>query len=357
MDPNNEQPQNQPNLAQVTQELQRLGHENQELRIMIAQILHNPPAPVPAPVQPAVPTRSVFRMPSVNPYDFEGKPSNKPAHELQNLLDNYLDRSKELCRRYGFAPDVASIQYVNQLTYVQFTSMGLKDTARIAWRRLPEQQRESMTWDEYAEWIKDKFGSKLNKSQAISALDSIRQTKSAVQYTSEFNQLVNAISIPQDEELLCHKYINGLQPHLFSNPTINNITHNLDNLQREAEKLDDLYYRRRVKDTRDPKPYHKKDSPSKPFHGTRLSQSSDLMELDNLESSKKKPFRRLTAEQKALFRSKGWCVYCQDKRHDTDNCDKLKARRQELNGNGSRSQIHVAAQADDVTIGSSHASM
>ncbi|KAJ3058617.1 hypothetical protein HDU98_005286, partial [Podochytrium sp. JEL0797] len=37
-------------------------------------------------------------------------------------------------------------------------------------------------------------------------------------------------------------------------------------------------------------------------------------------------FRKLTPEQKQLFRQKGWCVYCQSHEHDTDHCSKLQAR-------------------------------
>ncbi|KAJ3067568.1 hypothetical protein HDU98_009220 [Podochytrium sp. JEL0797] len=49
------------------------------------------------------------------------------------------------------------------------------------------------------------------------------------------------------------------------------------------------------------------------------------MDLSNVQQQS---FRKLTPEQKQLFRQKGWCVYCQSHEHDTDNYSKLQARRQ-----------------------------
>ncbi|KAJ3011107.1 UNVERIFIED_CONTAM: hypothetical protein HDU68_001815, partial [Siphonaria sp. JEL0065] len=120
-----------------------------------------------------------FKMPSIKPITFSGSIKSKPAHELQNHLDDYLDRSLEVCQLYGFAPCLFTRTHRGQPTYVQFTASGLTEHARILWRRIPESERISMTWDHYKEWIQTTFGSLLTLTQAIEAMEKLHQSKSA----------------------------------------------------------------------------------------------------------------------------------------------------------------------------------
>ncbi|KAJ3240608.1 hypothetical protein HDU78_002230 [Chytriomyces hyalinus] len=192
-----------------------------------------------------LPSRKDFCMPSIKPIPFNGKLGNRPAHEIQNILDDYLECSLENCRLYNLAPDVNLITHNGQSTYVQFVSSGLIKTARQRWRQLPESTRNNMTWPEYAQCINKCFGSQLALSQAIDALDTIQQTGSAVTYSSAFNELVSATSsanVHLPDAFLCVKYLNGLKPHLQVIPELSNICSNLSKLQAEAERLYDVYY-------------------------------------------------------------------------------------------------------------------
>ncbi|TPX52255.1 hypothetical protein CcCBS67573_g09911, partial [Chytriomyces confervae] len=175
------------------------------------------PSELPATIQRPLP---LFRMPSVKPLAFSGNHRNHPAHEIQNYLDDYLERSHEICTLYGFAPSINDLTQQNQPTYVQFVSSGLSETARVARCRFSKQERHHMTWNDYAAWIQKAFGSHLTLKQAIEAMEDLQQTSSATLYTSKFNELISAIATS----------------------TIFAIDEDLDHLQQEAEKLDDLTF-------------------------------------------------------------------------------------------------------------------
>ncbi|KAJ3239099.1 hypothetical protein HDU78_003028 [Chytriomyces hyalinus] len=77
-------------------------------------------------------------------------------------------------------------------------------------------------------------------------MEKLNQSKSATLYTAQFNELVSAISasgVTYDVKHLCIKYLQGLKIHLRTMPELFRITDNLDKLQQEAEKLDDLMFR------------------------------------------------------------------------------------------------------------------
>ena len=204
----------QPTIPQLAEAITSVLQQNAELHATLRQLQAEvvslrSTTPTPAPIDPTpvvtttapantVPTIPTtlpdFKMPSIKPLPFSGNQGNRPAHELQNILDDYLERSLEICQLYGLAPDITRITKNGQPTYVQFVSMGLADNARILWRQIPAENRLNMTWNDYVKWINLRFGSQLTLSQAIEAMDSLRQTRSAVIYSCAFNELVAAIS-------------------------------------------------------------------------------------------------------------------------------------------------------------------
>ncbi|KAJ3222899.1 hypothetical protein HDU78_011553, partial [Chytriomyces hyalinus] len=202
---------------------QALEHLNSRLNTLLAAPDVPPSVPgAPAPA-PAPRPQSLFRMPSVKPITFSGSFRNKPAHEVQNLLDDYLERSHEICILYGFAPSINQMTQLNQPTFVQFASSGLSENARIAWRQIPKDDRTLMTWDAYSAWIQNTFGSTLTLDQALDAMDDLRQTTSAVIYSAKFNELVSAISaadVDYSQKHLCSRYRRGLKPHLRATPDL-----------------------------------------------------------------------------------------------------------------------------------------
>ncbi|KAJ3399821.1 hypothetical protein HDU80_007547, partial [Chytriomyces hyalinus] len=80
------------------------------------------PAPAAAPVDPPIPqVHCNFRLPTIKPLPFSRVYGNKPAHKIQNLIDNYLKCSYEFCLLHPLAPSSAKISHPNQPTYVQFS--------------------------------------------------------------------------------------------------------------------------------------------------------------------------------------------------------------------------------------------
>ncbi|KAJ3339925.1 hypothetical protein HDU83_007423 [Entophlyctis luteolus] len=360
----------------LRQAVQNLTTDHNVLQNEVQTILT---APAPTTALAAIsPTTRVpdFKMPSIKPIEFTGNIKHMPAHKLQNYLDDYLERSLETCKLYNFASEPADVSYIGQPTYVQFVSSGLADQARTAWRCLSPRRRELMTWEDYSKWILDTFGSSLTLAQAVEAMEELRQTRSALIYLSEFNQLVSAIkaaSVEYPDEHLCIKYLNGLKPNLQTIPDLYPIVDDLEKLQHKAEKLDDIQFRR----TR--KSYHpvnntfpQQQSPRRSTHQESCQNTSPglantfphandsptPMDLNNVQSfrSQQQPFRgqqkfrTLTPEEKQTYREKGWCFYCKGKDHVIANCPVLKACRGNANTvttGGSSQRLNAAVQADD----------
>ncbi|KAJ3217381.1 hypothetical protein HDU81_000853, partial [Chytriomyces hyalinus] len=238
-----------------------------------------------------------------------------------------------------------------------FASSGLSENARIAWHQIPKDNRTIMTWGAYSAWIQDTFGSTLTLDQALDAMDDLRQTTSAVIYSAKFNELVSAISaadVDYSQKHLCSRYRRGLKPHLRATPDLIRIKDNLKTLQQETEQLDDITFRAHKTDRKSSSnPSTPRVSNHQSFRSTQghslknsIPDISDPMDLGNTQQQTS-PYPRLTQEQKAHYRSRGWCVYCQAKDHDTDHCPKLKARQAQLSAKPTSRINNAATQAQD----------
>lgn len=307
-------------------------------------------APEMSPTQPAQqPIRppSVWKVPTVSPPVFDGKARFRPAHEAQGIIDNYLHDVKSKARVFGFRGDNEPERGIGHVTYAQWAALGLTDLARAAWRRIPENERQTLTWTGYSTWIRDEFSSSLTLTQAIKALMILKQKSSAAAYSQQFNELVAAINTSEQGELsqkaLCVLYLNNLKPHLTKEHQLFEIEDDLNRLQREAERLDDITWRiarnpevqDRVFDRRPPprpnpnqrvRPDQRADNnrPFRPrtddFH-PRNNDAAIPMELDNLE----KRFRPLTDAERREYDAKGWCKFCREHDHTIENCRKRQA--------------------------------
>lgn len=293
---------------------------------------------------------SPFRIPNAKPLPFSGTFQNRPAHELQNYLDDYLNRTAQTCRWFQFAPSKAEITAPGQPTYAQFASGGLTDYAGTKWNTIPLEQQENMTWDDYRQWIMTNFSSKLTLIQAVEALDRLSQVKSAVLYSTKFNEIVSAITaagVELNNKYLCVRYLQGLKSHLRAMPSLFNLNSDLALLQEETERLDDITFRLNVdKPSTSSRRNNQSQSfrPPTPSFRTSIQETEDHMDLSYVQHQQQpQQFRRLTPEQKTLYRSKGWCVYCQSRDHDVDSCQKLQDRRKlqgfpQQSGNSSTSR-------------------
>ncbi|KAJ3004042.1 UNVERIFIED_CONTAM: hypothetical protein HDU68_005366 [Siphonaria sp. JEL0065] len=253
-------------------------------------------------------------MPSIRPIEFTGNFRNKPAHELQNILDDYFDRSYELCKLYNFASSTTLFP-------------KLANQSRIAWCRLLESQRDTMLWIDYCEWIQKQFGSQLTLQRAIEAMENLSHTGPATMYTAKFN-----------ERHLCVKYLQGLEMHLRTLPELFRITDNFNCLKTEAETLDDMTATMTA--TFDTTTAQTNVSTTvltalTPFdvqmgilHEQTIDRN-DPMDLSHTELLAPP----LTQDQKNYYCAKGWCTYCQERDHNNDHCKKLTAKRQQQQQN------------------------
>ncbi|KAJ3234226.1 hypothetical protein HDU81_001621 [Chytriomyces hyalinus] len=184
-----------------------------------------------------------FEMPGIKPLSFSKVPHNCTVYKLQNYIDDYLERSYELCKLYRFAPSTAEITKQNQPTYVEFTSLGLKGDARAAWHRIPSHERQNMSWTDYAAWIQKNYGPHLEIDQVIQDFDDLCQTESVADYTYKFNSIVSAASsvgVDFPVKYLCWKYRRGLKMNVHTVLELNRITDNLDELQTKAKSLNEI---------------------------------------------------------------------------------------------------------------------
>ncbi|KAJ3243414.1 hypothetical protein HDU77_010391 [Chytriomyces hyalinus] len=333
----------------------------QELALALQRLYQHTPAPAPAPaaapVDPPVPqVRRNFRLPAIKPLPFSGVFGNKPAHEIQNMIDDYLERSYEFCLLHRLAPSTAETSHPDHPTYVQFVTGGLSDAARSSWRLFPQYERTHMTWEDYSEWVIMKFGSRLSLDQALDALDALFQTTSAAAYSAKFNNLVSSISVAGAEfspKHICSRYRKNLKDHLKALTDLVKINDNLVLLQQQAEYLDDIAFRSTGKSGRKNTMITTTSrTTSQSFRSTQghslknsFPETSDPMDLGNTQQQTS-PYPRLTQDQKAHFRSKGWCVYCQAKDHDTDHCPKLKNRQAQLTNKPATRVNHATTQAE-----------
>ncbi|KAJ3063337.1 hypothetical protein HDU98_000839 [Podochytrium sp. JEL0797] len=244
-------------------------------------VMHNETLMHPQPMTETSRPLPIFNMPSVKPLTFDGNFKNHPAHELQNILDNYLNHSLEHCILYNFATGPESVVMIGQPTYAQFTSSGLTNNTRVKWRHTPESQRVAMTWNDYHKWIQDNFGS------------------SASLYSVKFNE-----------------------PELF------HIDNDFNALQKEEERLDDVMFLLNKNHSGNVTSVAHPRQQSFPSFCNAVPDVNDPKDLSNVQQQS---FRKLTPKQKQLFRQKRWCIYCQSHKHDTNHCSKLQARCQSQN--------------------------
>ncbi|KAJ3379494.1 hypothetical protein HDU80_002405, partial [Chytriomyces hyalinus] len=205
----------------------------QELVLALQRLCQHTPTPAPAPatapVDPPIPQVCCnFRLPAIKPLPFSRVFGNKPAHEIQNLIDTYLKRSYEFCLLHCPAPSTTEISHPDQPTYVQFVTGGLSDAARISWRLFPQHKCTHMNWEDYTKWV---------------ILDALFQTTSATAYSAKFNNLVSSISIAGAEfspKHICSCYRKNLKDHLKALTDLVKINNNLILLQQQAKYLDDI---------------------------------------------------------------------------------------------------------------------
>lgn len=300
----------------------------------------------------------IWKVPSVNAPTFDGKVRERPAHEAQAVIDNYLHEVKSKAAVYGFRGDNEPERGVGHVTYAQWAALGLTGSARHDWRRVPEATRNQYTWAQYSDWIRTSFSSPLTLTQALDSLMQLKQKSAATAYSQRFNELVAAIEstetnpeIPQ--VILCAWYRNGLKPQLAKEKTLFEMRFDLVKLQREAERMDDINWRISPRETYD-RVFDKRPPPrpnpnqrrvenrfeSRPFRqqfdasgAQRAERREEVipMDLDNLE----RRFQPLSEAERKEYERRGWCKFCRQKDHTIEKCK----RRQEYNEQKSKARV------------------
>ncbi|KAJ3240860.1 hypothetical protein HDU77_011060 [Chytriomyces hyalinus] len=347
-------PEAPPQQDPFTELLARADHQDaniQEIALALQRLYQNTsvpaPAPAAAPVDPPVPqVRCNFRLPAIKPLPFSGVFGNKPAHKIQNLIDDYLERSYEFCLLHRLAPSTAEISHPDQPTYVQFVTGGLSDAACSSWRLFPQHKRTHMTWEDYAEWVIMKFGSRLSLDQALDALDALFQTTSAAAYSAKFNNLVSSISVAGTDfspKHICSRYHKNLKDHLKALTDLVKINDSLVLLQQQARYLDDIAFHSTGKSG------CKNITVTTTSRTTSQSfQSPQGHTLKNSIPDTTNPMDLGNTQQQTSPRSsdpKDGAFIAQAKDHDTNHCPKLKNRQAQLTTKPATSVNHATTQA------------
>lgn len=295
-----------------------------------------------------------FKLTAKDPPAFDGDIRTKPAHVAQKIIDEYLHRAADQARLYGLLADGAQPTFQNQTRYVDWISSGLTGHALTVWRNKTQEERDSMTFKQFRQWIQTTFSSKLTLTQANDALDNLKQLEtSAPDYSVEFNSLVSACEIFMesrfDKKLICVKYRNGLNRNLQRHPSLFELEE-LDALQQEAHRLDDLFRRNRedgrsVRQRLGPRPRYQpytiqRGNQTEGQHTSGTNSSSlggrvghqysyqhqgsrsnaTPMELDNLQG---RPAPLSDEERKQYYRE-GWCTFCRSHSHVIRDCEKRR---------------------------------
>lgn len=287
---------------------------------------------VEARVQAAAPAKQLpqFRMPSVQPPKFDGMARNKQAHDTQRIIDEYLHRAEEMAKLHGFLADGQQASAANQPTYVQWVSTGLTDQALASWRQMDKRQRENLSWKAYCTWIHSTFSSSLTLQQAFLNITTLQQKGSALVYSQNFNNLVNAVQAHGcmiHPKLTCILYRNGLKSHLKENPSLFSLQSDLQELQKATEQLDEFHFRnnKAVSDkSRRSIADRIKSTTGNGGHHSFRANDPNAMDLSNVQT-----FAPLTPEERAIYQQNNWCTYCRAKSHAKADCYKLKRLRED----------------------------
>ncbi|KAI8839604.1 hypothetical protein BC829DRAFT_453684 [Chytridium lagenaria] len=198
-----------------TQQAQAMTQLAQVIQALQQQLLH----------QNASSQDSIHEAPNV-----QGNTKDLPTVKAQAIITNYLKDCETQCSTHDFLGDGETPRYTNHRTYVQWLQSGLQDHALTAWHAESKTERENWTFAQFSTWIQTKFSSPLSLQEAIHALEDLKQSGSAVDYTQKFEDLLQAIraeNVPTGSvKRTC------MEKELFD------IKDNLKALQTETERLD-----------------------------------------------------------------------------------------------------------------------
>ncbi|KAJ3091580.1 hypothetical protein HDU96_003027, partial [Phlyctochytrium bullatum] len=160
--------------------------------------------------------------------------------------------------------------------------------------------------------------------EAVKALDRVKQTRSAVDYSEEFNHLLRVVNVHgagYDPRILCVKYRAGLKEILQKENDLYDIADDLVALQTLAQRRDLINWERGKSSSSDSK-HAASSSKGKSSVATNTSKRDDPMQLANAEgtANAKKSFRKLTKEEKEEYRKSNRCSFCRRNGHIIDDC-------------------------------------
>ncbi|KAJ3093430.1 hypothetical protein HDU97_009758, partial [Phlyctochytrium planicorne] len=132
----------------------------------------------------------LFKVTSARPPPFDGNFGNKPAHTVQGLIEEYIDKAETQARLHGFLDDHSEPMFRNHMTYVDWVSTSLSGIALAKWRTMSTTTRYTMSWFDYCH---------------------------AAEYTCRFNEIVDSLNkqnVKYDTLVLCTYYRTGLKQRL-----------------------------------------------------------------------------------------------------------------------------------------------
>ncbi len=298
-------------LDSLTLSSEKTRHELDALKIQFALLQSAPSAP--GGPESAFPRNDRPQMKMApDPKPFSGKPGT---------LETFL----RVCEKKF---DAEPLNYSMDKDKILYAGFNLQDKA-LAWYgafRKPSNPnvKAFQNWEDFTERMRTLYGSHNPEQTAISELKRLKQTRSVMEYTAEFERLAAGRDWP--DSLLLSLYQDGLS-HKIQNHLLYLDEDTIDSLSsiiRVAKQID-----RRLREHQDTRNSPQSNFPSarrEPRVSAESATTMSPMPMDLDATVQRGP---LTKKQKEDRRSKNLCLYCGGSGHRISECrSKPKVMRQ-----------------------------
>ncbi len=259
--------------------------------------------------------------PGTQPFQTEANPFPiiTPRIEVFNgtrdpeIIDTWFARLTQTFRRYP--PDVLDVYKI------EFASDFMSGTAFSWYQNTYPRSVVDGSFGEFERLVRRTFYPVNYESNIVTRYLSLKQTKTATEYTSEFSRLARLVP-PISEEVQLQQFIDGLKTHLRIE-MIKNRPHSLDEAMTRAIQLDEV--QDMIKQQRGP--FRRNDGnqnrgwprqEQRNYPERRVDADGDTeMTVASLT-----PGKRLNRKELNLLKKEGRCYRCHEKGHMRPNCPK-----------------------------------
>ena len=236
-------------------------------------------------------------------------------------LEKFSGKLGENPQEWAFTMDASfNASHVLEQDKVNIAITCLRDAARTWWRNRLMEPNPPANWNDFVVELIQAFQSINPVKEARDRLARLKQTKSVRAYATAFK--ATALEIPgiTDDEKR-DRFIRGLKSNTQKEVELRDPA-TFEDAVGVAERYDAISYR-----------IHNYESAAGGLarnmsgNGQRSTTFSEAqpMELGNINQASK-TFTKLTPEIREQLKQEGRCLYCREKGHVVQNCQKLKTK-------------------------------